>query len=232
MGEFRTYFKPPSGALRLEGVIKDENNVPCPYVSLSGDGVDEYAKWILIESDIDAAIDAFKAALHYKERQEENSIVITRNLLFSAIVSYAKPFVQNRGRPVLLSTRKIFKLDPSCRKIHEKMIAMRQKYIAHNDRSEYQDYVIRAALNPDMTEKKALSVYHLLKSVAGFEDEEISKFLSTANIVRDFIKNKTKNMRSEILKEVNAMSPEKLYDNAVPVEHLYKDKNLRRYKLN
>ena len=39
-------------------------------------------------------------------------------------------------------------------------------------------------------------------------------------------------MRSEILKEVNAMSPEELYDNATPVEHIYKDKSLRRYKLN
>ena len=84
------------------------------------------------------AVDKILKMPFIKESEKTSCRAVQHHLWLSAIVSYAKPFINTRKCKLgILSKKDIgeyLKID-ECRQLHDEIISLRNKHIAHNDLS-------------------------------------------------------------------------------------------------
>lgn len=204
----------------IEQVMRTKG-IPCPYVGIEGDEVTRLSSWLLIDNDLYKAREAFSLLLKLENRIpgdkniffDDGNIqsVVTTNLFISAIVTYGKCFNEARGRTVRLSANEVLGHGSKNFLTHKLMIELRNKYVAHGDKSKHEEVVVRVALNPDLNEKRVQTVYNLTLCTAGLALEQIADFINTIDVFKKYIETKI----SECYKDIN----DGLKD--IPIETLY-----------
>ena len=127
--------------------------IPCPYVGIEGDEVKRLSSWLLIDNDLHKAREALSLFFKLESRipGDKNIIfddgniqsVVTTNLFISAIVTYGKCFNEARGRTVRLNANEVLGQGSKTFSTHKLMIELRNKYVAHGDKSEHEEVVVR-----------------------------------------------------------------------------------------
>jgi len=192
--------------------VYTHKGVVCPFVIPQGTEVVELESWALIRNDLNCALESFK---FINEVQfGDQSETIKRSLLFAAIISYAKPFSEGRGRVCRLRKDDVFSGKGEYKSIHNQIIKLRNKYVAHGDKTKLEQAMIRVALSPNTDQKEVLDIYHMVVSTAGLETNTIENYVAVTGYVLDFVKEKVANLNAYVSQEARKQDIEYLYENS------------------
>lgn len=211
------YLTIPKEADELDVVFTYKGN-PCPYLCPTGEEVTELESWLLFRSDLNCALESLKHILYIESKPTifPSSESISRGLLFSSIVSYAKCFAQARGRVVRLEKEHVFEGEAELLKTHNQVLKMRNKFVAHGDKSEFEHVMVRIALTPEPFSKEVLTPYSLVASVASLSKDTIKDYIKMASYVGSFIELKIDKLNDFLKTELALMDLDEVYSYAEP----------------
>ena len=184
----------------------------CPYLIPNGKEVKELESLALIRNDLNCALESFKHIEYLTSNS--GSDLVKRSLLFAGIISYAKPFSEGRGRIVRLKKRDVFKSNNEFEIVHNQLIKIRNKYVAHGDKSSFESAIIRVALSPEPEERKVIDLYHIVLSTSGLSPEIITNYINTTNAALKFVHEKISYLNAHVITEAKKEDIDYLYDNA------------------
>lgn len=219
----RKFFEVPKEVASVDAVMRVKK-VPCHYVEIEGEEVQELSSWLLIQHDLRKVIDTFEMILKLEEPESDRIIVadqtdprgiVKTSLFSSAIITYGKCFNEARGRVVRLRVGDIFgRQHRNALKTHKEMISIRNKYVAHGDKSHHEEVIVRVALNPDLGDKKIITTYYFVKSTTVLGSEKIKEFLDVVYILEEFVKARVSDSLDKIRPQLREMPIETLYEKA------------------
>jgi hypothetical protein len=122
----------------------------CPYYFHDTKISHQYAAYNVIKKDLDIAREAFME-LNVNHGQ---SPTIRLSLLFAGIILYGKCYSEARGRRISLNHKTVFNdTNDQLAEIHERVISLRNQYVAHAGEGDYEQYPVTINLYPDANNK-------------------------------------------------------------------------------
>lgn len=108
-------------------VALDEHGQPRNFIILNNPESKRYASYIMMKRDLDITIEAIEML-----SDEKRLPILQQSLLFLAVTTYGKCFVENKGERPKLIANKFFKdADPKLKEEHERIMSLRHDYVAH-----------------------------------------------------------------------------------------------------
>lgn len=191
-------------------VVKKNDSV-CPYIILNSKHSRRFAALNVIQKDLDLCRKAFIELIETQNKQ-----IIKMSLLFFAIINYGKCFAKADGRSVMLNSKEAFKgVDNKIIDYHEKLIDIRNNYIAHAGIGNYEQYPFSLTLNPDLNNKKVLG--YMVNGIAQIKDHHIyiDKYVEVIEHLESYVNNAIIKVKERLDKEVAALDIDEIYNNSL-----------------
>lgn len=174
-----------------------EDEKICPLLILNGPGkIGEIAKRVtnlnLMKLDSlksKAAIDFAISLMGHDDKSKAEQIeYIVKTFFDSAVILYSKLFIDSENGKVKLEHKKIYKENNEFIKLHEKIVDIRHKSLAHQT-GVYDYSVAFVALNPDVTKKEVVEFYYKYYFFGILEFNELVIFSNMiANLIEEIDK--------------------------------------------
>lgn len=127
--------------------------------------------------------------------------LVRLSLVHAAITLYGRCFTKAEGRGVKLDGNVVFKTaSKQNKKIHDRLISLRNKYVAHAGDNQIEEECYTLNLNPDLADKKILSdTIHGLQRID--QDAYLDFYIETVEQVKLYLDIKLKEIGKNLKKE-------------------------------
>ena len=192
--------------------VKNREGVLLPYYLISTPKAKRYAGLRLILKDLNLVKSAISELQDLKNKESSN--ISKRALSFYAVVTYAKCYTEaNGGRGVQLNSSDTLKSCTSDLKLlHEKLMAIRNKYVAHAGFSGYEQNPVVASLDPN-----TFSIVEIRDNMVDIRDidSELQSFYQLVCSVILFVETSIEKAGIKLSEEVEGISHSELKRNAI-----------------
>jgi hypothetical protein len=157
----------------------------------------DFYRLVVATHDLDAALAALELiSLHVTEDTDR----LNRPLLYSAVVSYARPFIGNSRYGPLPGRWSRF-ADSSHQARHQAMIAARHEIAAHNDADLFQLTVLPPGSKLIVNELEQVidEVSYILRSGYSFDLNSIPEYIATCKFQRERMYERISLLKDEVL---------------------------------
>jgi|GEM_PF-2898924 len=196
-------------------VYADEKKGMYPYVILTDDLSHRIAAQFSFKQDLRESkevIEFIKVALPKRELSE----LIISSLFNSAVIKYGRCFsFVNSGRKKKLLKENVFKqAEQKHIKVHQEIIDMRNDFIAHAQKSQYESMVMVAYLLPEAIERKISSVEFASRSY-GWNESLIDDFLEIITYAISHVEQVITGLEPAFLKFKETINIDELYSQSM-----------------
>ncbi len=183
----------------------------CPYTILDNPKAKNLAGLYAIRQDLIES----REAIQYLIDHPLSEHIIRKNLLFSAIMQYAKSYTASKNRWAQLDSKQVFKgREPLFEEFHNQIMTLRDQYLAHAGESHYETRLMVAYLNPDLTNKKIEEVlYNSLRLMN--DDSNLNLYSVMIDIVINQVESRIVTGRKNQALELESFGVEYLYNQAI-----------------
>ncbi|BDB13318.1 hypothetical protein [Acidithiobacillus ferrooxidans] len=198
-----------------------ETDEACPFVILNGDNaIAEVASRAsaLYLAKTEALkcltiIQFLKDLAATKDDPNEDNL-INRALFDSAVVWYSKLYIDSDAGRIKLEGRKVYQRHPEYLALHNKIIEIRHKAIAHQT-GRFEGVIPYVALMPDEENKDIIELYYDVVYPKFFDDKLLDSFLEMAHTTARQIDAMIIRAEARVLKEADKMGLDYLYSRAM-----------------
>lgn len=196
------------------GVSEKAGNI-CPYHILENPRSRNAAGLYAIRQDL---IETHQA-IQYLIDNPDAPPIIKKNLLFSAVVQYAKAYTASKNRWAQLDANEVFKgQPPGALQFHNDTMEIRNQYLAHAGDSPHESRVMVALLNPDLENKGIETIFYNSFKLMN-DDFNLKHYKAMVEIAINHVENRIQEGKAQHDDEVKAIGLDKLYaESTTPTE--------------
>ncbi len=166
--------------------VHEKDGAICPYYILENPRSRNAAGLYAIRQDLTEA----RNAIQYLIDQPDSLPIIKKNLLFSAVVQYAKAYTGSQDRWAQLNSNQVFQgWHLEAMEFHNATMALRHQYLAHAGDSPHESRVLVALLNPDTENKNIESVFYNSFKLIN-DDSNLDRYIAMIEIAINYVENK------------------------------------------
>jgi hypothetical protein len=143
--------------------------------------------------------------------------LINRAFFDSAVVWYSKLYIESDDGRVKLDSLKVYQNHPDHLKVHNRIIEMRHKSIAHQT-GRFEGVIPYVALNPDETNKDIIEFYYNFIHPNFHDEHFINSFLDMAQMTADKIDRMILSAEGRLLKDLESKGMDALYSLALKID--------------
>jgi len=181
----------------------------------------QYAGFRLIKKDlliVKKALESLKLTAF-----DGNSTIVKQSLSFYAVINYAKCFTQSDGRGTRLKEPDaLIYADQDQKNMHETIMRLRNKYVAHSELEGFEQNPLVAALNPEEP-KGVIEIYDNMMNLVDI-DSLIPTFEGLIDAEIRYVTEKCQKVFVLLQADVAKTDIDMLYTQSVNPDLLRKDK--------
>lgn len=185
------------------------NGEPCPYVVVEGSLAKRVAGLSLIREDLRAVKEMLARMDHHTQ-----DFVGNKALLFGAVILYGKCFTQANGRGAKLDTKDVF-ASSNKRQSHERLMELRNEYVAHGGNDKEEQLKIILLLDPNKANKRFIQLVGHGASAHGFDEQARDKALETVAHVQAYVNRALEKTKAALMDELYTEGVERVYKHAI-----------------
>jgi hypothetical protein len=189
--------------IRLE---RNYANKVCPHLVINGRHTKTVTAYHSLRWDLYEA----QEMILYLQQNPKLPTIVLASMFKAFIVQYTRCYTESKGRKISLNSPAVFKDQKDLLNVHNQVMDIRNKYIAHADESPYDFGAMVIYLNPD---EKRPAIFSIIYTAMKLFDHSIllNEYIDICKRSLEFVDSKLEGVRPHYHKEVDAIDIQDLY---------------------